>query len=376
MSRFLALFKLFAYIALFFSITIHAEPLSVEPIENTQAQSTPQEEKVLYLSFDEAPSSVLKGSIFKVTLKVLPSIKNLKDIEYEFSNATNIKALTPKPQRKSDYKYIYDTFYFAATSSNARLPDITAIPIDKDNKEHKESTLLGINMEVIPLNPKKDFSNIVADSFDLVEYKTTNFDNENNIVVFVASAKGCDIASIKLGGVAKQGIESISESPLDSRITYYAVINKNLETFTFSYFNIVKNKFIDVNIPIVVNDDSVTTQSDLKPVDQSHQKIKFFVALIAAIFAIIMVIIKKNYKYLIIMVIPIGYILLTESPTKEVCIKANSNIYLLPMNNGTVFEKTDKAYNLQKEGERKGWVKIQLENQKIGWVRDEDLCSN
>lgn len=376
MSRFLALFRLLALLALFFSINIYAEPPSMEPMENTQVQNIPQEEKVLYLSFDEMPSSVLKGSIFKATIKVLPSIKNLKDIEYEFSNVNGIKILTPKPQRKSDYKYIYDTFYFAATSSNARLPDITAIPIDKDNKEHKESTLVGINMEVIPLNPKKDFSNIVADSFELVEYKTTNFDNENNIVVFVASAKGCDIASIKLNGVAKQGIESISESPLDSRITYYAVISKNLETFTFSYFNIVKNKFIDVNVPIIVNDDSVTTQSDLKPIDQSHQKIKLFVAIIAAIFVIIMVIAKKNYKYIVIMIIPIGYILLTESPTKEVCIKANSNIYLLPIHNGTIFEKTDKIYNLQKEGERKNWVKIQLENQKIGWVRDEDICSN
>lgn len=376
MSRFLALFKLLALLALFFSINIYAEPPSMEPMENTQVQNIPQEEKVLYLSFDEIPSSVLKGSIFKATIKILPSIKNLKDIEYEFSNANGIKILTPKPQRKSDYKYIYDTFYFAATSSNARLPDITAIPIDKDNKEHKESTLVGINMEVIPLNPKKDFSNIVADSFELVEYKTTNFDNENNIVVFVASAKGCDIASIKLNGVAKQGIESISESPSDSRITYYAVISKNLETFTFSYFNIVKNKFIDINVPIIVNDDSVTTQSDLKPIDQSHQKIKLFVAIIAAIFVIIMVIAKKNYKYIVIMIIPIGYILLTESPTKEVCIKANSNIYLLPIHNGTIFEKTDKVYNLQKEGERKDWVKIQLENQKIGWVRDEDICSN
>ena len=33
-------------------------------------------------------------------------------------------------------------------------------------------------------------------------------------------------------------------------------------------------------------------------------------------------------------------------------------------------------YHLQKEAEVKGWTKVQLQDQKIGWVKNEDLCSN
>ncbi|MDQ1264627.1 MAG: hypothetical protein QG559_1628 [Campylobacterota bacterium] len=344
--------------------------------ENESAVSQRTGEKVLYLSYETIPSSVLTGEIFRVTLKVLSTVKNFKDIKYTLSNAQGIKSLYPSPLRAKDAQYYYETFFFIATSQNIKLPNFEASLITEDEEEYQDTTLEGSSIEVLPLNPKKDFSNIVADSFELIEYKTTSFDDTHNIVVFVATANNCDISSLKLQNTHKQGIESISASHLDSKITYYAVIDKKIENLSFSYFNLKKNRFVSINIPIVLNDDSVTTQSDLKPIDQSHQKLKIVIAIVLASLIIALTLWKKNYKHLLWLILPIGYIVLVESPSKEVCIKADTNIYLLPVHNGTVFEKTNNSFTLQKEGQRDGWTKIQLENKKIGWVKNEDLCSN
>lgn len=332
--------------------------------------------KILYLSYEKVPQRVLKGEIFPITIKTLSTIKNFVDITYELSNSEGLKLLSEFPSREIDSKYYYETFYFLVTSKNATLPNFKATLLDYNNTPYRTTTLLGEKLNVIALNPQKDFSNIVADSFEIVEYKTTSYDITRNIVIFVATATNCNISALKLNGVFKQGIESLTESYLDSKVTYYAIIDKNIENLSFSYFNLTKNRFLPINIPIIVNDDSVTTQSDLKPKDQSREILKMSIAAIIAFGAFLMTLFRKRYIYMLIIVISLAYIAYTAVPSKEVCIKQGSNIYLLPVANGTIFETTPSRYNLHKEDEVKGWIKVQLENKKIGWVRDEDICSD
>ena len=333
-------------------------------------------QKVIYLSYEKVPSRVLKGEIFTVTIKSLSTVKDFMDISYTLSNSEGVKLLSDFPTREKDSKYFYETFHFLATSQNIRLPDFTATLIGYGDELYRSTTLLGQNMNVIALNPKKDFSNIVANSFDILEFKTTSYDNAHNIVVFVATATNCDIAALNLNGAYKQGIESVTESYFDSKITYYAVIDKNLENLSFSYFNLQKNRFIPIYIPIVVDDDSVATQSDLKPKDQSREMIKMAIAGAVAVVAFFIIVWRKKYIYLVFIILPLAYIAYTGLPSKEICLKEGSNIYLLPLYNGTIFETSTQRQQLQKENEVEGWIKVRLDNEKVGWIKDEDICSN
>ncbi len=345
--------------------------------ETNETISTVNLPKVLYLNFKEAPERVIKGEIFSVTIKTLSTVENFTDITYRLSNYQGIKVLNEIPDREIDSKYFYDTFYFLTTSSSALLPDFTATLYDENNETiYRETTLTGKELNVVTLNPKQNFSNIVADSFELIEYKTTTYDNQHNIVVFVATAKNCDISAFELKNVYKQGVESITESYFDSKIVYYVVINKEIENFSFSYFNLKTNKFSRINIPIIVIDDSVTTQSDLKPKDQSKERLKMTIAGIIALVAFMFILIRKKYIYLVFILIPLAYIAFVATPSKEVCIKVGSEIYLIPVHNGTIFERTSSKYHLQKEGSVKDFIKVKLKNEKIGWVKNEDLCSN
>ena len=330
-------------------------------------------EKVIYLNYDEVPQRVIKGEISSFTIKSISTLSEFPDVYYELPQTYGIKILDKTPLREKRGKYYYDTFHFLTTRSNAKLPDINAFLTDSE--DYNSSTLKGMPLNVITLNPKKNFSNIIANSMEIVDYKTTSYDNKHNIIIFVASALNANIKAMHFQNVAKQGIESINDSYDKSRITYYVVLNKEMEEFSFSYFNLLKNRFQMINIPIIVIDDSVVTQSDLKPKDQSHELLKVEIAAIISFIAFLFILWRKKYLYLVFILLPIIYIAYTWAPQKDVCIKQGSQIHLLPVNNGTIFETTPSQYNLPKEGSVKNFVKVKLNNDKIGWVKNEDICS-
>jgi len=329
--------------------------------------------KVIYLSYDEIPQRVIKGEIFPVTYKTLSTVKKFDDVLYEFSNQKNLQILDEAPQRVRKGKYYYDTFHMQATKKNARLPDVEAFLMAPH--DYNSTKLKGSKLNVITLNPSKKFSNIIANNFSILEYKTTVYDNTHNIVIFVASAQNCDIEKIHFNDVYKQGTESESGTYDDVKITYFLVIDKTIENFSFSYFNLLKNDYIQVTIPIIVNDDSVTTQSDLRPRDQSHDTIKMYIAAAVAFVGFLLILIRRRYLYLVLIIIPLIYIIYLAIPQKKICIKEGAQIYLLPVKNSTIFETTHTQYHLTKEGQVQNFIKVKLTNNKIGWVKHEDTCS-
>jgi len=329
--------------------------------------------KVIYLSYDEIPKRVIKGEIFPVTYKTLSTVKNFDDVLYEFSNHQGVRILDEAPQRVQKGKYYFDTFHMQATQKQAKLPDIEAFLMAPH--DYNSTTLQGPNLNVITLNPGENFSNIIANNFTIQEYKTTVYDDTHNIVIFVASAQNADLNKIHFKHVYKQGLESISGNYREGKIIYFVIIDKKIENFSFSYFNLLKNDYALVTIPIIVNDDSVTTQSDLRPRDQSHDTIKMYIAATVAFLGFILVLVRRKYFYLIFIIIPLIYIIYLAIPQKKVCIKEGTSLYLLPVDNSTVFETTQTQYHLTKEGQVRNFIKVKLKNNKIGWVKNEDTCS-
>jgi len=329
--------------------------------------------KVLYINYEKIPKRVFDGEIFSITLKTLSTTKNFLDIKYTFSNYYGLESLNEIPYRKIQDRYYFDTFYFYVNKSKAKLPDITA-EIASYTK-YKTTTILGDKLNVITLNPKRDFSNIIANSLNLIDYRTTSYDNRYNIVVFEVNATNTKIENLNFQNVYKQGIESVVDSYFESKITYFVIIDKRLEKFSFSYFNLLTNKFQTITIPIIVDDDSVSTQTDLKPKDQSRERLKMNIASSIAFVGFMLILWRRKYIYLIFILVPLSYMLYLSIPQKDICIKKGSNIYLLPVKNGTIFETTENQITLKKEGSVKKFVKVKLQNNRIGWVKNEDICT-
>lgn len=364
--------RIVLFIGFFFFSTLWANEALSEDLNESSSQ---YKQKVLYLSYEKIPQRVIQGEVFPVTIKTLSTVRDYIDVSYELVGDTGLKVLNQTPYREEKSKYLYDTFYFTASDSDARLPDFKASLIDGKNIDYKTTTLTGKTLNVITLNPTKNFSQIIADSFELIDYKTTAYDNEHNIVIFMARAFNTDLNSLHLNGVFKQGVESLSGNHKESKITYYAVIDKKIEEFTFSYFNLNTNNFSLLTIPIIVDDDSVATQTDLKPTDQSKERLKVIIAASIVFLGMLLFVWRRKKLYILLALLPLGYITFNVVPAKDICIKAGSNIYLLPVHNGTIFETTKAMQKLQKEGSVKGFVKVKLENERIGWIEDENICS-
>ena len=350
--------------------TLFSSTLSAE--DNVSLEN----EKVLYLSYQKIPKRVLVGEIFSVTIKAVPTVKKFKDIKYSFSKVSGIKVLNTKPKRSIVEQDHFDTFSFLLTKERAHLPNVTASIVSIEKRKYPSTTLKGKDLNIISLNPKDDYSNIMANSFELIEYKTTKFDDTKNILVFTAEATNCDITALKFQNVFKQGAESTKKSYLRSKVTYFIVIDNSLEIFSFSYFNLKSNSYTEVNLPIILDDDSVVAQSDLKPKDQSKEQLKMKIAAAIALILFVLIIWKKKYKFLVILLLPIAYIFSVVAPAKEVCVRSGANIHILPVPNGTIFEKTEQKSMMPNEGSIEHFTKVKLKNDRIGWVKNEDLCTN
>lgn len=327
----------------------------------------------ILLEHTKIPLHLYVGEIFPLTIKLTPTDIASGNIEYTLQNEEGIRIFSQTPHRSVKEDGVYDTFYFLVQSGTLRFPDITATVTSTGAVS---STLTGTSLNASTLNPPSTYANVLADSFKLVGYKTTSYNQESNIVVFTVKATRCNIATFSLQNALKQGFESKLPNVGESQMTYYAIIPNTEQTLDFTIFNLRKNRYESISIPIVVDDDTVSTQSDLSPTDSRHTELKVGAAAILGILLISLYYWRRWRGYLIASVLPLFYVVYALLPNSNVCVKKGSPIYLLPIKNGTTFDMTVQEENLEAEKTVGEFTKIHLGDNKVGWVHERDLCSN
>lgn len=325
------------------------------------------------LEHSNTPSHLYIGEIFPLTLKLTPTDIASGNIEYTLQGEEGIRIFSQTPVRSVKGDAVYDTFYFLVQSNTIRLPDITATATSTGTLSN---VLAGLSFNASPLNPPSTYANVLADSFKVIDYKTTAYNQESNIVVFTVKATRCNIATFSLVNAIKQGFESKLPNVAESTMTYYAIIPNSEQTLDFTIFNLKKNRYESISIPIVVDDDAVSTQSDLSPTDARHTELKVGAAAIFGVICISLFYWRRSKWYLYVSVLPLFYVVFTLLPNSNVCVKKGASVYLLPIKHGTIFETTTEEEKLEVENTVGDFTKIHLGNNKVGWVHERDLCSN
>lgn len=334
-------------------------------------------ENDLYLSYETLPKKIYKNQVFTLTTKVLNTNKELSNIVSTFGTFYGVKVLSTRPQRIQKGFTFYDTFYFQATQTQLQTPDLFYKLLGADEENMQPAKLAGKTLSALNLNSDESFSNILAASFDIQSYKTTNYDQNNNIIVFTAMTEFANAEDFNLSMATIQGVQSISTDLPVKRMTYYAVIPKHIRSVNFNYFNINQAKYIPITIPVEVDDDSVSTQMDLAPTQYNHSFAKIMIALgFIFVGVVLYAITRQKIYFFIIALTPILYVAWVYFPKEKLCIKPDAKIYLLPMKNSTIFHKYASAQKLQKLGEVDDYNKVLLPNLNIGWIKDEDLCED
>lgn len=359
---------------------------SVQEVQPSQTPETTEQDAIdalfsnatenssgIVLEYSNTPSRLYIGEIFPLTLKLTPTDIASGNIEYTLQGEEGIRIFSQTPIRSIKGDAVYDTFYFLVQSSTIRFPDITATATSTGALSNE---LTGLSLNASSLNPPSTYANVLADSFKVIDYKTTAYNQESNIVVFTVKATRCNIATFSLVNAIKQGFESKIPNVAESTMTYYAIIPNSEQTLDFTIFNLKKNRYESISIPIVVDDDAVSTQSDLSPTDARHTELKVGAAAIFGVIFISLFYWRRSKWYLYASVLPLFYVVFALLPNSSVCIKKDSPVYLLPIKNGTIFETTSEEEKLEVENTVGEFMKIHLKNNKVGWVHERDLCSN
>ncbi len=361
-----------------------AAPQAIVPLETTDeaanidelfSNATKDTSGTVILTHTKTPSTLYIGEIFPLTIKLTPTDIASGNIEYTLQGEEGIRIFSQTPSRSVKEDGVYDTFYFLVQSSSVRLPDVSATVTSTGTVS---SVLEGSSLNASTLNPPSTYANVLADSFKVIDYKTTAYNQESNIVVFTVKATRCNIATFSLPNAIKQGFESKLPNVAESTMTYYAIIPNSEQTLEFTIFNLKKNRYESISIPIVVDDDAVSTQSDLSPTDSRHTELKVGAAAIFGVIFIALFYWRRSKWYLYASVLPLFYVVFALLPNSSVCVKKNSPVYLLPIKNGTIFEMTPEEEKLEVENTVGEFTKVHLKNNSnsIGWVHEKDLCSN
>jgi len=333
------------------------------------------ENRNVYTTIVRKPERLFRGEIFSVTLRSIVTTEAYQTLQYRFSGGEGLQLLGSEPEREyRDHAY-FDRFYFKVTGSRVVLPDVTPYLTLGLSYAVDSEPVKGSAVDVTVLNPPDDFCGILAERFVITHTKTTVYDDDHNIIVFMAEANRSDLGDFSLKTALQQNFESLHNDPRGSSMTYYAVLPDALETLRFEYFDLGTQRYERIRIPIEVDEDLVSTVSDLKPLEHGHdyQKTVFF-AVTAGLF-FLLALWKRSWLLLLIALAAGGYAAWLSIPLRKVCINEGAPIYLLPMRNATVFEVTTRRYELEMQGHIEDYTKVRLLNNKIGWVRDEDICT-
>ena len=134
---------------------------------------------------------------------------------------------------------------------------------------------------------------------------------------------------------------------------------------------------MDITIPLILQNELVSTQTDLNPNDSTFEKYKKIAIAVAFVIFIILSYLKRR-KILYFITIVLGIIaIIYLTPYRNGVILKDAYIYILPTKNSTIFFQTsnDLEVNiLEKKGK---FVKVMgIDKKFIGWVKEDSFGKN
>lgn len=336
--------------------------------------------KTLYVSFKEIPKTIYKNQRFEVVVKALVTTDDFDRIETRFINAKEMIPLNPATAWSQVADNTFENrYFFKAYEPNFIFPTLQVL-LYKD----------GVIKEVSYLNPEeiqfseiargdKRFSSVIAKDLQLKAYKSKQYNNNELITILDIEAYESNLEDFNLTFVNEQGFSSIQDFYPEQKMLYYLVMPIHKKKVEFTYYNTKEKALKKIVIPIQLENELVSTQTDLNPNNSNilfYKKIALgvLVALFLGLF-----IWKRNYLYLIVLLIALIVLILYMMPNRQAFIKADSTIYILPTKNSTIFYKTGQARVAEIVMRKAGFIKIMMNvnNKKIiGWIKEEQLVKN
>lgn len=316
------------------------------------------------------------GQIFEVNVETI-LLQSSQKFYFDFENARGIEIINPlQPQITSDDVKTYHKFYLQAISQQIKTPDIILTIIDNEYTDIQRDIIEGVSLHATKLNPPKNFSNILARSLIIEGFQNSVYDDENNILAIKLFGEYSNLNDFNLTNVKKMEIKDKEIDFSNQTVTLYAIVDKELEMLTFSYFNLNSKTYKNIQLPINIKRDTVSTQTELHPQKSRVYQLKVYGFLSLGVGFLILFVLKRKILFILIAALSFAYLFYTLKPLAIIHVKKDSIVYILPTKNATAIVKTDDVKQVKRLNTYQDYYKVEFENGMIGWIKKENSYEN
>ncbi len=227
---------------------------------------------------------------------------------------------------------------------------------------------LNLNPEIRNLTPPQNFCGVLAKEINVTNPILSDYNSSKNILYFDISFKDANINDFTFN--TKIDFTLKDKNGSNSIYSYSAIVPNNKNSFVITYFNILKNRYENIPINVKLNDEKVSTQVDLNPVNKTRIYIINIILGTLILLWLLLYYYKRKIIYIILIILAIIPIIFLNWPKQEIILEKGEKVHILPFRNSTVFMVLTTPTKVKVINKKNGYKEI-LFNNKIGWVKDD-----
>ncbi|MBH0295699.1 SH3 domain-containing protein [Helicobacter pylori] len=291
---------------------------------------------------------------------------------------TQIELLNKMPKWKKVEKELFRaTYYYKIKGIKAIIPSLEVSAFSNKDKYIDHSIAPKVALQVTDLSKNPRYANVMAKDLQVVQYKTKDYDDKNNILVMELAFKEANWEDFHIKEALKQGFDNASLSQIKAKegsVFYYCVLPKTLQNLSFDYFSLSNRQFKTLSFSAIPTQDTTGIQSDLIP--KNNFLVFSNVALLAlcVFFLVLFFIFGHKLIFLGFGILCLGFVLYHLLFTqKSALLLAHKKIRILPTQNSTILGLSKDEMPIKILGSHDDYYKILTPHEQIGWVKKDEV---
>ncbi|MGL2377325.1 SH3 domain-containing protein [Helicobacter pylori] len=291
---------------------------------------------------------------------------------------TQIELLNKMPKwKKVEQELFRATYYYKIKGIKAIIPSLEVSAFSNKDKYIDYSIAPKVALQVTDLSKNPRYANVMAKDLQVVQYKTKDYDDKNNILVMELAFKEANWEDFHIKEVIKQGFDNASLNQIKAKegsVFYYCVLPKTLQSLSFDYFSLSNRQFKTLSFSVIPTQDTTGIQSDLIP--KNNFLVFSNVALLAlcVFFLVLFFIFGRKLIFLGLGVLCLGFVLYHLLFTqKSAILLAHKKIRILPTQNSTILGLSKDEMPIKILGSHDDYCKILTPHEQIGWVKKDEV---
>ncbi|MGL2790744.1 SH3 domain-containing protein [Helicobacter pylori] len=291
---------------------------------------------------------------------------------------TQIELLNKMPKWKKVEKELFRaTYYYKIKGIRASVPSLEVSAFSNKDKYIDHSIAPKVILQVTDLSKNPRYANVMAKDLQVVQYKTKDYDDKNNILVMELAFKEANWEDFNIKEAIKQGFDNASLNQIKAKegsVFYYCVLPKTLQSLSFDYFSLSNRQFKTLSFSAIPTQDTTGIQSDLIPKNNFLVFSNMALLALCVFFLVLFFIFGRKLIFLGLGILCLGFVLYHLLFTqKSALLLAHKKIRILPTQNSTILGLSKDEMPIKILGSHDDYYKILTPHEQIGWVKKDEV---